>query len=206
MPSARAKVGTPVTMEITPTSMGVQPDTSCRYGAIRMDCAPMKKNMRAFATRPASTCGVFRNDCGSSATPFFVSMRFSIGTSAMRTSSPTSAMGSAGEMPKMVNGQPESGSMRPQDEMLEMLTRNRNRPDAASTTPTPSNRSFSSVWLMAGKRNDAKNRMRKYAARTRNVTCMPAASSTTPSTSGSSAERPEAAPMQPKATILLEPW
>ena len=205
MPSASAKVGTPVTMEMTPTSMGVQPETSCRYGAMRMDWAPMKKNMTAFATRPARTCGVFKNDCGRSATPFFCSTRFSTGMSAARTSNPTSAMGSAGEMPNSVNGQPARGSMRPQDEMLEMPMRNRNRPDAASATPAPSKASFSFVWLIAGRRSEARNTAMKYAARTKNVACMPAASKMTPSARGSSADRPDAAPMQPKATMRFPP-
>ena len=66
-------------------------------------------------------------------------------------------MGSAGEIPNSSNGHPESGSTRPHDEMLEMPTRNMNRPDAASATPMPSNLSFSSVWSIAGSRKEAKS-------------------------------------------------
>ena len=66
-------------------------------------------------------------------------------------------MGRQGEMPAMVKGQAGKGSMRPQAEMRDTPTRNRNRPVAARATPTPSNLSFSSDCSISGSLKDSRN-------------------------------------------------
>ena len=172
---------------------------------MRIDWAPMKKNMTALATRPARTCGVPRKELGSSAMPSRCSTFFSTRTSTARTKRPRATEGSAGEMPKTVNGHPANGSMRPQLETLERPTSTRNRPAAASATPRPSKGSFSLDWATRGRRSESAPTTTKYAASSRKVGRMPAVSMTTPRMSGSTAESPEAAPMHPKATMRLWP-
>ena len=126
-----------------------------------MDWTPMKKKVMAEAARPASTCGVLRKDWGSRAKPFFSSTPFSTLTMTARITRPRTAMGRHGEMPKMVNGQAAKGSMRPQAEMRETPTRNRNRPRAARATPMPSNLSLPSFCSISGSLKESRNTMAK---------------------------------------------
>ena len=166
----------------------------------------MKKKVMALATRPARTCGVLRKDWGKSAMPFFSSTRFSTGTRMTSRIRPSTAMGRAGEMPKMVKGHSAKGSMRPQAEMRDRPTRNRNRPTAAMPVPSPSNFSFSAGFSMAGSLKDKSSTRAKYTASTPKVTRKPPNCITMPRISGRKADRPDAAPMQPKASTRFLPW
>ena len=98
--------------------------------------------------------------------PFFASTRFSTNTSTTSTMRPRAAMGSAGEMPKMVKGASAKGSMRPQAEMRDRPMRNRNRPMAARPVPRPSNLSFSCDFSIAGIFSDMTSTSTKYTAST----------------------------------------
>ena len=122
---------------------------------MRMDCAPMKKNMIALAARPASTCGVLRKELGRSAIPFFSSTRRSTLTRTTSTTTPHAITGRAGEMPKIVNGQRSNGAMRPQADTLERPIRKRNSPSAARVTPIPSNASLSPADAARGSRSES---------------------------------------------------
>ena len=75
-------------------------------------------------------------------------------------------MGRAGEMPKMVKGHAAKGSMRPQAEMRDRPTRNRNRPTAAMPVPSPSNFSFSAGFWIAGSLSERASTSTKYTAST----------------------------------------
>ena len=121
----------------------------------------MKKKAIAFATSPARTCGVVRNERGRSAMPFFCSTRPSTFTSTPSTTMPSAASGSAGEMPKMVNGQPASGSTSPHDEIPERPMRKRKSPVAARATPAPSNTRCSLSCSMRGSSSENAKTSRK---------------------------------------------
>lgn len=72
--------------------------------------------------------------------------------------------------------------------------------------PSPSNFSFSAGFSMAGSLKDRSSTRAKYTARAPKVMRNPPNCITMPKNSGKNADRPEAAPMQPKASTRFLPW
>lgn len=109
-------------------------------------------------------------------------------------------MGRAGEMPKMVKGHSAKGSMRPQAEMRERPTRNRNRPVAGDARAQPVELQLLSGLLDGRQLEGQKQHQGEVHGQGAEGDAETAELHDDAQEQRQEGDRPEAAPMQPKAS------